>query len=422
MRYTLLNITQNNNVMQRILEGSQPKIKSQQNTYMQNLSSSNIKYSNNNSQKMTDDVYEYNIPSIFKEEFMQLNDDQRSALYLSLNCKEYRLIHGYPGTGKSTLIALLIKILVHYKKKVLLITYTNLALENLLKKLNLKTYRAAKENKEYESVKQMKDYLNNIDLVAGTCYSFKDEIFIERRFDFCVIDEASQQHLLLSLLPISLCDKFILVGDHLQLKPLTRKSAILKISLFEKLYVEASELKKQYRMGDNIMKISNAMFYNNKMQGFGGDSILQIIDSQKSDIKTIITDQFIIKNDKCSETITNNISNKQNKESKNHKSVILCYFNTSVSYIKKHFKDNVVVETVDRFQGSEADTVLLYLDPVVENEIMVSRERMNVALTRAKKKLIIFGDTTKLIKIKIFKELFEQCKNFSNIYYQSLSK
>ncbi len=69
-------------------------------------------------------------------------------------------------------------------------------------------------------------YFDKLELVAGTCFSFTDIVFIERRFDYCIVDEASQQHFLLTFVGLSRSDKFNLVGDDLQLKPLsfTKKS------------------------------------------------------------------------------------------------------------------------------------------------------------------------------------------------------
>ncbi|KAM0674817.1 Tripartite DNA replication factor [Gurleya vavrai] len=392
LRYILFNIPINGNLIEKIIfKKKNTLIKNSLNTYVKNFRST---------QSQEKNTFEINIPSVFKEEFMKLNDEQRSALYLSLNCKEYRLIHGFPGTGKSTVIVLLIKILVFLGKKVLLICYTNLAIDNILKKLSVRYHRALKETKNFESVKEIKDYYNSVDLVAGTCYSFKDDIFINRKFDFTIIDEASQQHLLLSLLPISRSEKFILVGDHLQLNPIFRKSNILGNSLFEELYEDASELKKQYRMGDEIMKISNKMFYNNKMIGNNNKGSVEFIDSRKNNIEELM---------KNYEKNNFNIQNSESNDQQTYNFVILCYFNISVSKIKKII--NCKVETVDRFQGSEADEIFLYLDPVVENDIMYSRERLNVALTRARKKLIIFGDKEKLCKIDLFDEMFSILDN-----------
>ncbi|KAL0266135.1 UNVERIFIED_CONTAM: hypothetical protein PYX00_011851 [Menopon gallinae] len=69
--------------------------------------------------------------------------------------------------------------------------------------------------------------------------------------------------------------------------------------------------------------------------------------------------------------------------------VVLCYFNAQVSYLRQITKN--VVETVDRYQGSEADRVIVVFDPVTDCSVMRSRERLNVALTRAPTEMALCG-------------------------------
>jgi DNA replication ATP-dependent helicase Dna2 len=326
--------------------------------------------------------YKYQIPDIYMTQFLKLNENQKSALYSSLNCENYKIIHGMPGTGKSSVITLLIKILVNLNKKILLVCYTNLAITNILNKLKtIRSYRARKENTKFTSVNEIKTYFKNIDLVASTCFGFRDPIFLERSFDYCIIDEGSQQHLLLTLIPISLCKKFIIFGDHLQLKPLSKSSTELSTSLFEYLLDNNhSELSIQYRMGPNIMRLSNELFYNNKLKlGRNIDDSVIFIDSS-----TINYDTFI-------------------REIKD--STILCYLNSQVKKTKE--LTTCQVETVDRFQGSEDDNIIVVFDPVIKCDVLGSRERLNVALTRARKKLILIGDLFKMREIEILNKLLE---------------
>lgn len=330
-------------------------------------------------------IHEHSIPHIYMSSFLKLNDDQKTALYSALNCENYKIIHGMPGTGKSSVIILLVKILIYLNKKVLLVCYTNLALTNILDKLKtIRTYRACKEDKVYKSVKEIETYFKNIDLVASTCFGFRDPIFIKKEFDFCIIDEGSQQHLLLTLIPVSLCKKFVIFGDHLQLKPLVKASSELGISLFEYLLDDNhSKLRIQYRMGANIMKLSNTLFYGGLLQsGIHYDDEVVFVDS-----KTIDYDSFI-------------------KKVKN--TTILCFLNSQVKKTKE--LTNCQVETIDRFQGSEADNVIVIFDPVIKCDVYESKERLNVALTRAKKSLILLGDIEAMHEIEIFRQLLHLLK------------
>ena len=94
------------------------------------------------------------------------------------------------------------------------------------------------------------------------------------RFDFCIMDEASQISEPLALGPILMADKFVMFGDFYQLNPLVKSSWAerkgLGISLFERLCRKHPEnvtiLKKQYRMSRDILELSNTLVYNGMME------------------------------------------------------------------------------------------------------------------------------------------------------------
>ena len=99
-------------------------------------------------------------------------------------------------------------------------------------------------------------------------------LFSRRRFDYCIVDEASQITLPTCLGPLRFADKFVLVGDHYQLPPLVRckvaRNAGLDVSLFRLLSDKHSdclvELTQQYRMNEDIMHLSNTLIYEGKLQ------------------------------------------------------------------------------------------------------------------------------------------------------------
>lgn len=330
------------------------------------------------------------IPDMYKHAFYQLNTYQQQALLHAINCKHFEIIHGMPGTGKSTLIVLLIKILVFYNNKILLISYTHLAINNILCKLdNINYYKICKTKQDQfkgMEPKNIKDFYDKIEVVAGTCYSFYDPIYIQRSFDYCIIDEGSQINLLINLIPISRCTKFVIVGDHLQISPING----VGLSLFEHLYTNysCSELKIQYRMGNSIMHISNAMFYKNKMiSGVQFNGCIKFHNTEIEQLNDILL------------------------QYENEQATILCYFNSVIKQLQHTRISNKNIFTIDKFQGSESNTIILLLDPITNNECQLDPKRLNVALTRAKQKLIIIGNKKKMVEIDIFKILLQYIVN-----------
>ncbi|WAQ90948.1 hypothetical protein PtA15_13A348 [Puccinia triticina] len=110
-------------------------------------------------------------------------------------------------------------------------------------------------------------------LVATTSLSINHPLFNRRTFDYCIVDEASQVTLPTCLGPLRYANVFVLVGDHYQLPPLVKnhkaKAGGLETSLF-KLLTEAhpdavASLTMQYRMNEDIMSLSNALIYEGRL-------------------------------------------------------------------------------------------------------------------------------------------------------------
>lgn len=98
-------------------------------------------------------------------------------------------------------------------------------------------------------------------------------LFSRRKFDYCIVDEASQITLPTCLGPLRFAEKFVLVGDHYQLPPLVRSRAAKKagfdVSLFRLLSEKHKDcvvdLTEQYRMNEDIMHLSNQLTYEGKL-------------------------------------------------------------------------------------------------------------------------------------------------------------
>jgi DNA replication ATP-dependent helicase Dna2 len=111
-------------------------------------------------------------------------------------------------------------------------------------------------------------------VVATTCLGVNHPIFSQRTFDYCIVDEASQITLPVCLGPIRMAKSFILVGDHFQLPPLVQNKAALEggldVSLFRMLSEQHPEavvsLEHQYRMSADIMAVANALIYSGRLK------------------------------------------------------------------------------------------------------------------------------------------------------------
>ncbi|KAK3994607.1 hypothetical protein QBC44DRAFT_391344 [Cladorrhinum sp. PSN332] len=220
-----------------------------------------------------------------------LNVDQKAAVEKVMSAKDYALVLGMPGTGKTTTIAHIIRALVGQGKSLLLTSYTHTAVDNILLKLKhdeipiLRLGAPAKVHPEVQdfvtlasqpmsSPDEIQRAWHKTPVVATTCLGINHPIFSERRFDYCIVDEASQITLPICLGPIRMARTFVLVGDHNQLPPLVQNEEArlggLDVSLFKLLSDKhpssVVNLEHQYRMSEDIMTLSNTLIYNGRLK------------------------------------------------------------------------------------------------------------------------------------------------------------
>ncbi|KYK55055.1 DNA replication factor Dna2 [Drechmeria coniospora] len=220
-----------------------------------------------------------------------LNVDQKRAIEKVMSAEDYALVLGMPGTGKTTTIAHIIRALVSQGKSVLLTSHTHTAVDNILLKLksdNIPILRLGAPAKVHPDVQdfahlaghskttpeEIKEAWHGTPVVATTCLGINHAVFLERSFDYCIVDEASQITLPICAGPIRMANSFVLVGDHNQLPPVVRNEAAreggLDVSLFKLLSDAHPEsvvhLAHQYRMCEDIMTLSNTLIYNGKLR------------------------------------------------------------------------------------------------------------------------------------------------------------
>lgn len=305
--------------------------------------------------------------------------------------------------------------------------------------------------------KAVGELLEAADIICTTNITAGSEILENIKFDLSVIDEASQATQPAALIPYLKANKSILVGDDKQLPPtvINQKAAKngLRISLFEKLiemYQEKSSslLKIQYRMNRKIMGFSNLYFYNNNLKAAESAANRKLTNlglkvkeencftakSLNSEYPLVFLDTKEMKANERTFKGSNSYDNPVESEivldlldqaiksSLNEKNIaVIAPYKDQVDLINQHnkFKD-VEIDTIDAFQGREKEMVIFSaVRSNKEKNIGFLRDlrRLNVALTRAKRKMIFIGDSSTITKNDAYSKLLKYIKK-SGLYYK----
>ena len=283
------------------------------------------------------------------------------------------------------------------------------------------------------------EIINDADLIAATAISSSHYFLDDTTFDVMIMDEASQVASFMSLLPLLKCKKFILVGDNKQLQPIEEEdiSKEMNLSIFNRLfemYPDASTLlTTQYRMHESIAKITNEIFYEGKLRT--SENIAKRTLSLKADRHQILNSKTPVvfvdtsKVEYYEDNIGSGCSN--TKEAKYIADIISLFVKEGIKteaigvvtpYVKQKLLINdflkeinivgVEVDTVHKFQGREKEIIIMsfarskkysfsqYKLKFIENETLV-----NVAITRAKKKLILVGNSKTLCQSELLDKI-----------------
>ncbi len=430
-----------------------------------------------------------------------LTDEQKNVLVKAIESKDYFLLWGPPGTGKtSQMLRYYIHHFLYYSnEKMLLLAFTNRAVEEITTalhevvafgKYNLDEIKAnylrigtrVGASKEFEGQflddkianvstrQQLREVIDSHRIIVSTVAGImgKDELFelgktgVIRGFDRVIIDEASQltEPMLCGLLPKF--KHFMLIGDHRQLPAVVTQSSQesatktdvlheiglynLRNSLFERLYLLAqkngwtwayNKLSLQGRMHTDINEFAKRFFYDNNLdvlanwqkQALSLNASFSKKIKKTNDFKFILPflDKLLSKRMVFIPANTeNNLSN--NKTNKNEAEIIkelvdffkLCYkneekpvslgvitpFRAQITMIKSYLapeNSEVLIDTVERYQGGARDIILIsfcanspqqlaQMTSIHEENGMRIDRKLNVALTRARKHLIVVGN------------------------------
>ncbi len=299
--------------------------------------------------------------------------------------------------------------------------------------INQEIDEAHDEIKRIEN-RMIKDIIDSSDVILATNSSAALESIARVKFDVAIIDEASQATIPSVLIPIAKAHRFILAGDHKQLPPtiISDKAGELEKTLFEELirkYPHKSQLLNvQYRMNNLLMKFPNQEFYNNGLKSDASVddiNINDILDSTQKEEALLFIDTSNVDIEgethlKDSKSIVNHI------EAEISSNIVNDYLNIGVEEedigIISPYADQVKViqdmtpvevKTVDGFQGREKEIIIISTVRSNDNGnigFLKDLRRLNVAITRAKRKLIIIGNKNTLKTNPTYDRLIKFCE------------
>ncbi|XP_055914312.1 DNA replication ATP-dependent helicase/nuclease DNA2 [Eupeodes corollae] len=220
-----------------------------------------------------------------------LNTNQRKAAMAALTTDSFMLIKGLPGTGKTQTLVAIVRLLNLIGKTMIITSHTHSAVDNLLLRLkqfmDLKIIRLGSDSRVHPDLKEYSERVHtaecsnedelarvysSFDIAAVTCLGAGHTIFTHRKFDYCIVDEATQVLQATALRPLFFASKFILVGDPDQLPPLIRSKEARALGADESLFKRldsphaTSVLSLQYRMNKTITKLANELTYNGELK------------------------------------------------------------------------------------------------------------------------------------------------------------
>lgn len=375
------------------------------------------------------------------DEALYENQKQAIAINDALQASDAYCIQGPPGTGKTRVIRELVRRLVAAGCQVLVTAETNTAVDNILMgsgnhrpdDSSLLTYAeghgrssggltVARNNRSNSKREYIRSNVGQssatADVVCSTNNSAHHLAERDREFDVLVTDEAAQARKTSTFIPLQLVERAVFVGDHKQL-PATRQSNRLNendgrhLSVFEHLYdglypeEVGIRLDTQYRMVPDLIEFSDQEFYDGTIRtGSDHDSVMSqpigLIDINATHgEESVDTSQ---QNQREATAATAQVKMLLDRFDPEEIGVIAAYsaqealIREQLETLPEDGSERVQVATIDRFQGSEKEAIVVSFTRSNEGGYVgfLSTEdgpnRLNVALTRARQYCALVGD------------------------------
>ncbi len=434
--------------------------------------------------------------------FPWLNASQEQAVNKVLRAKDVAIVHGPPGTGKTTTLVEAIYETLHRESQVLVCAQSNMAVDWISEKLvdrgipvlrignpvrvndkmlsftyehrfeahpdypllhsirrTIRQLYEIRQKGSSESIRKkihsLRDRADDLEIrihealfsearvVACTLSGAANKQLFRQHFDTLFIDEAAQALEAACWIAIRKAHRVILAGDHCQLPPVVTSYEALKgglgTTLMQRIVKNKPEcvslLRIQYRMNDTIMRFSSEWFYQGHVQSapevkhrgiLDYDTPIVWVNTEELEGKEEFVERGSGRINKSEAELTmhyleaylTRIGKQRILEERIDIGVISPY-QAQVHYLRqllrKHpffspYRQLISVNTVDGFQGQERDVILISLVRANENGnigFLNDLRRMNVAMTRARMKLIILGDASTLTRHPFYRQLYE---------------
>ncbi|MFD1588841.1 AAA domain-containing protein [Halorientalis brevis] len=382
--------------------------------------------------------------------YIDNNEAQNEAVSLAVRAEDFALVHGPPGTGKTYTLARTVRALVEQGERVLLTAFTNRAVDNALEALREQGFddflRVGTETGVHQDMQEFRlkergdpsaisTELREASVVAATTASCGSTVMREQEFDVAIVDEAGQITEPGALAAINLAERFVLVGDHQQLPPVVQAedemdgddTADLGSSLFERLieaHPEASVmLDRQYRMAQRIQAFASREFYDGQLRPATGEVAAQrltdlpgvSLDALPAHLQDSVA--FVDPDGRArgntnpdeADAVVETIESFRAAGVEADEIGVIAPYRAQVAEINKRAPDGVTVDTVDRFQGSSKEVIVVSFVATgsLDGPIFEDYRRINVALTRAKKSLVLVGDADALSTDSVYGRMVE---------------
>lgn len=433
-----------------------------------------------------------------------LNDDQQAAVNDILRAKDVAVVHGPPGTGKTTTLVEAVCEVLRREPQVMVCAQSNTAVDWISEQLadrglsvlrignptrvtdkmlsftyerrfeahpdypqlwalrrSLRELRAQRAAGKHQKMARLRERADELELrirqelfdtsrvIAATLAGTAHPVLAGERYHTLFIDEAAQALEAACWIALQRADRVVFAGDHCQLPPTVKSPVALRGGLGRTLMEQVAEhrpecvrlLTVQYRMNEALMRFSSEWFYGGRLKAAPEVRHRNLLDALDTPLVWLDTAE---ETDETGEEFVGASHGRINRAEAELTVRALCDYVERIGRSRlaaeridfgvispyraqvqclrgllrrteslRPLLRQITVNTVDAFQGQERDVVLVSLvraNDTGQIGFLSDLRRMNVAMTRARTKLILLGNAPTLCRHRFYQALYERCR------------